>query len=68
MHFGDHNNTYHSCYKYVTKEDRTPEHFSRDLELSADTPLFATSDAPIVLIKGGSIDRANTEMIQERIA
>ncbi len=35
----------------------------RDIELKADIPFFATSDAPIMLIKGGSIDRANTEMM-----
>ncbi len=27
----------------------------RDIELKADIPFFATSDAPIMLIKGGSI-------------
>ncbi len=26
VHFSDHHNTYYSCYKYVTKEDETPEH------------------------------------------
>lgn len=44
-----------------------PKNFcKRDLELSADTPFFATSDAPLVLVKGGSIDRANTEMMNVR--
>ncbi len=38
----------------------------RDIELKADIPFFATSDAPIMLIKGGSIDRANTEMMNVR--
>ena len=44
-----------------------PKNFChRDLELSADTPFFATADAPLVLVKGGSIDRANTEMMNVR--
>ena len=38
----------------------------RDIELSKDTSVFATADAPIVLIKGGGIDRANTEMMNVR--
>ena len=38
----------------------------KDIELKADIPFFATSDAPIMLIKGGSIDRANTEMMNVR--
>ena len=36
---------------------------SKDIELSKDTPFFATSDAPLVLVKGGVIDRMNTEMM-----
>ena len=44
-----------------------PKNFcKRDLELSADTPFFATADAPLVLVKGGSIDHANTEMMNVR--
>lgn len=44
-----------------------PKNFcKRDLELSNDTPFFATSDAPLVLIKGGCVDRCNTEMMQVR--
>ena len=35
---------------------------SHDVELQRDTPFFATSDAPIVLVKGGSIDHTNTQM------
>ena len=35
---------------------------TRDFELSKDTPFFATSDAPLVLIKAGSIDSTNTQM------
>ena len=35
----------------------------RDLELTADTPFFATADAPMVLICGGSVDRTNTDMM-----
>lgn len=40
--------------------------YKRDLELSADTPFFATSDAPLVLIRGGCIDGANTDMMNVR--
>ena len=36
---------------------------SKDIELSKDTPFFATLDAPLVLVKGGVIDRVNTEMM-----
>lgn len=44
-----------------------PKNFCRrDLELSADTPFFATSDAPLVLIKGGNIDHINTVMMNVR--
>lgn len=38
----------------------------RDIELKTDIPFFATSDAPIVQVKGGSIDRANTDMMNVR--
>ena len=45
----------------------TPKNFcKRDIELSKDTPFFATADAPLVLIKGGSLDHANTEMMHVR--
>ena len=44
-----------------------PKNFSKqDIELTKDTPVFATADAPIVLVKGGSIDQANTEMMSVR--
>lgn len=39
---------------------------ARDIELGTDIPFFATSDAPIILIKGGSVDRANTDMMDVR--
>ncbi|CAH3176812.1 unnamed protein product, partial [Porites lobata] len=39
---------------------------SKDIELSKDTPFFATSDAPLVLVKRGAIDRVNTEMMSCR--
>ena len=39
---------------------------SRDLELKKDTPFFATSDAPLVLIKAGAIDTTNTAMMRAR--
>ena len=45
----------------------TPKNFcKRDIELSKYTPFFATADAPLVLIKGGSLDHANTEMMHVR--
>ena len=45
----------------------SPKNFcKRDIELSKDTPVFATADVPMVLIKGGGIDRANTEMMNVR--
>ena len=44
-----------------------PKNFSKhDIELSKDTPIFATSDAPIVFIKGGSVCHTNTEMMNVR--
>lgn len=44
-----------------------PKNFcKRDLELSSDTRFFATADAPSVLIKSGTIDHANTEMMRVR--
>ena len=30
---------------------------SKDIEFKRDTPFFATADAPIVLVKGGSLDQ-----------
>jgi hypothetical protein len=39
---------------------------SKDIVLERDTPFFATSDAPLVLINSGSIDRVNTEMMNVR--
>ena len=39
---------------------------TRDLELTKDTPFFATSDAPLVLVKCGSIDTTNTDMMNVR--
>ena len=45
----------------------TPTNFcKRDIELSKDTPVFPTADAPMVLIKGGGIDRENIEMMNVR--
>ena len=44
-----------------------PKNFAkRDIELKKDTPVFATADAPIVLVKGGVVDVANTEMLNVR--
>ena len=39
---------------------------NRDVELKKDTPFFATSDAPLVLIKAGGIDNTNTQMMNVR--
>jgi len=44
-----------------------PKSFTnKDIEFNKDTPFFATADAPLVMIKGGSIDKSNTEMMQVR--
>ena len=39
---------------------------SKDIVLDKDTPFFATSDAPLALINGVTIDRVNTEMMHVR--
>ena len=39
---------------------------SKDIELSKDTPFFATSDAPLVLVKGVAMALVNTEMMNCR--
>ena len=39
---------------------------SKDIECKRDTPFFATADAPIVLVKGGSLDQCNTQMMDVR--
>ena len=45
----------------------TPKNqMSKDIVLEKDTPFFATSDAPLVLINNGSIDQVNTEMMNVR--
>jgi len=38
----------------------------QDVDLSKDTKFFTTSDAPLSLVKGSSIDFANTEMMNMR--
>ena len=38
----------------------------QDIVFSKDTPFFATADAPLVLLRGGAIDRVNTEMMRVR--
>ena len=44
-----------------------PKNFCRqDIEFTKDAPFFATSDAPLVLVKGGCIDRANSQMMDVR--
>ena len=37
----------------------------RDIELKKDTQVFATADAPIVLVKGGVVVVANTEVLKK---
>ena len=39
---------------------------SKDIVFEKDTPFFATSDAPLALINGGTIDSVNTEMMHVR--
>lgn len=39
---------------------------SKDIELTRDTPIFATADMPIMLAKGGAIDAINTRMMDVR--
>ncbi len=44
-----------------------PKNFmKKDNVLEKDTPFFATSDAPLALANGGSVDRVNTEMMDVR--
>ena len=44
-----------------------PKNFwQKDIELTNDTPVFATADAPMVLVKCGSVDHANTQMMSVR--
>lgn len=38
----------------------------KDIEFTRDTPFFATADSPMVLVKGGSIDHINSQMMQVR--
>jgi len=38
----------------------------KDILFDKDTPFFATADGPLVLIKGGSIDQINTDMMKVR--
>lgn len=45
----------------------TPKNFlMKDLVFDKDTPFFATSDAPITLVRGGAVDSINTEMMSVR--
>ena len=37
-----------------------------DIVLEKDTPFFATSDAPLALVNGRSVDWVNTEMMDVR--
>ena len=44
-----------------------PKNFVRkDIVLEKDTPFFATSDASLALVLGGSVDRLNTEVMDVR--
>ena len=38
----------------------------KDIIFDKDTPFFATADAPITLVRGGAVDRVNTEMMTVR--
>ena len=38
----------------------------KDIEFTRDNPFFATADSPMVLVKGGSIDHINSQMMQVR--
>jgi len=38
----------------------------QDILFDKDSPFFATADAPLALIKGGTIDRINTSMMRVR--
>ena len=40
--------------------------YSRDIDFSSDTPIFATSKAPISFVKGLFIDNRETDMMQVR--
>ena len=67
-HSHDQMNKYHFLLLKVLDGDMVhlpaPKTFcKRDVELTADTPFFATADAPFVLIRKGTIDRTNTEMM-----
>ena len=41
-------------------------HCKRDLKVFADTPFSATADATILFVRGGGVDRTNTEMMNVR--
>jgi hypothetical protein len=44
-----------------------PKTFNRkDIEFTKETPVFATADAPLILVKDGFLDHANTEMMHVR--
>ena len=40
--------------------------WKQDIEFDKDSPFFATADVPIVLVKGGAINQANSEMMRVR--
>lgn len=41
-----------------------PKNFcNKDIEFTRDTPFFAAADTPLVLVKGGPIYQANTQMM-----
>ena len=41
-------------------------HFSKDLEFTADTPIFCTTKHDLVYVKGGAVDERETEMMAVR--
>ena len=45
----------------------SPKNFCKqDIEFSRDTPFFATADAPLIIVKGHTIDQTNAEMMRVR--
>lgn len=41
-------------------------HYSKDLQLSKDTPIFCTTKRPLVFVKNGVIDDRESEMMAVR--
>ena len=41
-------------------------HYTRDITLEKDIPIFCTGKQPLVYISGGSVDERETEMMSVR--